>query len=368
MRFFATAAKGTEPALRDELRELRLPKIRADRGGVHFEGQLRDAARACLWSRVGVRVLLEVAQLEAADDERLYDGVRSVDWTRWMTPRTTLAVRAHCRSSRLTHSQYVAQKTKDAVVDGLRDALGARPSVDKDDPDVRIAVHLVRDRATLYLDVGGSSLHERGWRSRAGIAPLRETLAAAVLRLSGWDRQRPLVDPMCGAGTIAIEAAGWSRGMAPGLAHERFGLERWASHDDEERQWLRSLREEARASARPHGATVFARDVDPRAVELARDNARAAGVELVVEQGDVRDLAPLEPAGFVVANPPYGERLATDDALAADLAKALRRMRGHTGALLAGTPALGRAMRREPDRWWILFNGPIECRLLVYAL
>ncbi len=368
VRFFATAAKGTEPALRDELRELRLPGVRADRGGVHFEGELRDAARACLWARVAVRILVEVGSFEARDGEALYQGVRSIDWTRWLTPRTTLAVRAHGRSSHLTHSQFVAQKTKDAVVDMLRDRLGDRPSVDRDDPDVLLAMHLVRDRATLYLDVGGSSLHERGWRARAGVAPLRETLAAAVLRLSGWDRERPLADPMCGAGTIAIEAAAWSRRMAPGLARGRLGLERWASHDDAERRWLQSLREEARAAARTEGPPIFARDLDPRAVERTRDNARAAGVELAVEQADVRDLTPLDPAGFVVTNPPYGERLAADDAMATDLAKALRRMHGHTAALLAGTPALGRAMRRQPDRWWILFNGPIECRLLLYAI
>ena len=368
VRFFATAAKGTEPALRDELRELRLPRVRADRGGVHFEGELGEAARACLWSRVAVRILMEVGTFEARDGDELYQGVRSVDWTRWMTSRTTLAVRAHGRSSHLTHSQFVAQKTKDAVVDMLRDRLGDRPSVDRDDPDVLLAMHLVRDRATLYLDVGGSSLHERGWRARAGVAPLRETLAAAVLRLSGWDRERPLVDPMCGAGTIAIEAAAWSRRMAPGLARGRLGLERWASHDDAERRWLQSLREEARAAARKDGPPILARDLDARAVEMTRDNARAAGVELVVEQADVRNLMPLDPAGFVVTNPPYGERLATDDAAPLDSAKALKRMHGHTAAVLAGTPAIGRAMRREPERWWILFNGPIECRLLLYSI
>lgn len=370
MRFFATAAKGTEPALRDELRELRLRAVRADRGGVHFEGDMGDAARACLWSRVAVRVLVEVASYEAREGRALYDGARAVDWSAWLTPRTTLAVRANCRSSELTHSQFVAQKTKDAVVDALRDRFGERPSVDRDDPDALLAVHVARDRATLYLDVGGASLHERGWRARAGAAPLRETLAAAVLRLSGWDRERPLVDPMCGAGTLAIEAAAWARRMAPGLSRRRFGFERWASHDDAERRRMASLREEARAAARNagDGPTVFASDVNARSVELTRDNARSAGVELVVQRRDVRDLAPLEPAGFVVSNPPYGERLAADDALYEDLARALHGMHGHTAALLAGTPAIGRAMRREPDRWWILFNGPIECRLLVYTL
>ncbi len=199
MRFFATASKGTEPALRDELRELRFRRVRADRGGVHFEGDLGDAARACLWSRIALRILREVSSFDAGDEAALYEGARSLDWREWLTPQTTLAVRASCRSSHLTHSQYIAQKTKDAIVDTLREHLGARPSVDREDPDVGVTVHLLRDRATLYLDASGASLHERGWRGRAGAAPLRETLAAAVLRLSGWDRTQPLVDPMCGA-------------------------------------------------------------------------------------------------------------------------------------------------------------------------
>jgi putative N6-adenine-specific DNA methylase len=319
-----------------------------------------------------VRILVEVATFEARDGAALYEGTRAVDWSAWMTPRTTLAVRATCRSSQLTHSQFVAQKTKDAVVDALRDRFGERPSVDKDDPDALLAVHLARDHATLYLDVGGSSLHERGWRAKAGAAPLRETLAAAVLRLSGWDRARPLVDPMCGAGTLAIEAAAWSRRMAPGLSRKRFGFERWASHDDAGRRTMITMRDEARAAMVLEGPLVLACDVDPRAVELARDNAKSAGVEIVFLRRDVRDLAPLEPAGFVVSNPPYGERLAAGAGLYDDLAHALRALRGHTAALLAGTPdiptAMRRALRREPDRWWMLYNGPIECRLLVYAL
>jgi len=368
MRFFATAAKGTEPALRDELRELRLRRVRADRGGVHFEGEMTDGARACLWSRVAARVLLGVSSYGAGDGAALYEGARAVDWSTWMTPRTTLAVRATCRSSQLTHSQFVAQKTKDAVVDALRERFGERPSVDRDDPDVLLAVHLAKDQATLYLDVGGASLHERGWRARAGAAPLRETLAAAVLRLSGWDRERPLVDPMCGAGTLAIEAAAWSRRMAPGLSRARFGFERWASHDDAERRWMGGMREEARAAMRREGPPVLAGDVDARSLELARENARSAGVSVVFERRDVRDLVPLEPAGTVVSNPPYGERLAAGATLYEDLARALRGMHGHSAALLAGTPAIARAMRREPERFWILYNGPIECRLLLYAI
>ncbi len=368
MRFFATAAKGTEPALRDELRELRLRRVRADRGGVHFEGELAEGARACLWSRVAARVLIEVGSFEAVDAAALYEGVRAVDWSPWLSPRTTLAVRAACRSSRLTHTGFIAQKTKDAIVDTLRDRFGARPSVDRDDPDVGVAVHLARDQATLYLDAGGGSLHERGWRARAGAAPLRETLAAAVVRLSGWDREQPLVDPLCGSGTLAIEAAAWSRRVAPGLGRARFGLERWAGHDDTARAMMRELRQMAREAPRADGPVVRASDIDPQAVERTRENARAAGVEIVVERRDARGLAPLVPAGTVVTNPPYGARLDADDALYGELARSFRGLQGHTIAVLAGTPALARAMDREPARWWILHNGPIECRLLVYSI
>ncbi|MGH7268897.1 MAG: THUMP domain-containing class I SAM-dependent RNA methyltransferase [Polyangiaceae bacterium] len=368
MRFFATAAKGTEPALRDELRELRLVHVRADRGGVHFEGSLGDAARACLWSRVGVRVLQEIATFDAADEASLYEGTRGIDFAEWMTPKTTLAVRATCRSSRLTHSQFIAQKTKDAIVDALRDRFGARPSVDRGDPDVAIFVHLVRDRAMLYLDVGGASLHERGWRRQPGVAPLRETLAAAVLRLSGWDRERPLIDPMCGAGTIAIEAAAWSRRLAPGLTRDRFGFERWANHDEAMRSAIRDLRGEARAAALAEGPPIVASDLDPGAVQRTRENARAAGVAITIEERDAREIVPLGPSGLLITNPPYGERLAADHGLYGDFARALRGMHGHRIALLAGTPAIANAMRRPADRWVLLYNGPIECRLLVYSM
>jgi putative N6-adenine-specific DNA methylase len=367
LRFFATAAKGTEPALRDELREIRVRGVRADRGGVHFDGELLDAARVCLWSRVAVRVLLEVGSFDAAGETALYEGTRAVDWSVWLTPDTTLAVRATCRSSRLTHSQFVAQKTKDAIVDRLRDRFGARPSVDRADPDVGVTLHLARDRATLYLDVGGAALHDRGWRTRPGPAPLRETLAASVVRLSSWDRASPLADPMCGAGTLAIEAAAWSRNMAPGLWRKRLGVERWAAADDALRARLADLRAEAKAAARADGPPILASDVDPEAVERTQDNARAAGVSIEVLQRDVRDIAPLEPAGVVVTNPPYGVRVEGDRELYQGMAAGLRRLRGHTVAILAGTPAVERALGRPPDRWWILFNGPIECRLLVYA-
>ena len=372
MEFFATAAKGTEPALRDELRELRFSGVRADRGGVHFSGSFEDGWRACLYSRVAVRVLAWRGTFEAKTGDELYEGIAALEWRHFLTAKHTLAVRASCRSSQLTHSQFVAQRTKDAIVDQLRDTLGARPSVNIASPDLLVVVHLVKDQADVYLDLAGDSLHLRGYRTRVGAAPLKETLAAAMLRLSGWDREQPLCDPMCGAGTIAIEAAAWARAIPPGLAREKFGFERWAHFDSAMASRLAELRAEGRAAIRPppRGApTVVASDHDPAMVERTRANARDAGIDLIVEQRDVRRIGQVVSAptpGFIVTNPPYGERLEAGGDFFAEMAAALSGLRDHTVGVLAGTPEIERSFAAKPAKWWILYNGPIECRFLVY--
>lgn len=364
MNFFATAAKGTEGALRDELREIGVRGVRADRGGVHFGGDWGDALRACLASRIALRILWPLGEFDAPDGEALYRGVRAIDWTPVLTPRHTLAVRATVRDGALRHSGFIALKTKDAIVDQLRDRHGSRPSVDADNPDVGIFVHLLRDRARVHLDVSGESLHKRGWRSLHNAAPLKETLAAAVVRLSGWDRRVPLRDPMCGSGTLAIEAALWARGIAPGL-DRTLGVERWALFDPSMRRRLSELREELRAGVRAERVDIAASDLDPEAVRLTRENARRAGVEIAVSRRPVAELAPTDPPGVVVVNPPYGERLAGGDALYRGMAAVFRRLRGHRVCILAGSPDVERALGK-PEKWLLLFNGPIECRLLTY--
>jgi 23S rRNA G2445 N2-methylase RlmL len=363
---FATAARGTEGAVRDELRELGFRGVRADRGGVHFGRSLDEGFRAALELRTALRVLYRVGAFDAPDERSLYDGVRAIDWTPYLTPRHTLAVRAFCRSSRLTHSQFLAQKTKDAVVDQLRDALGARPSVDLDDPDVTLFVHLVHDHATVYLDLSGASLHRRGWRASAMEAPLKESLAAAILRLSGWDGERPLVDPMCGSGTIAIEAALSAMRIAPGLARERFGFERWACHDEAAARRMRELRERTRAKIRKDCPPIVGSDIDLAALSVARENAAAAGVSITWRRASVRDLGPTTPPGLVITNPPYGERIEVADEVYHDMARAMSDLSGHRVAILAGAPSVVRNMRLRPSKSLAIWNGDIECRLLVY--
>lgn len=371
--FFATAAKGTEGALRDELRELRLPAVKAERGGVRFGGTLLEAYRACLGSRIAVRVLQEVGRFPCVDGDALYEGVRAAyRWDEVLDVRRTLAVTSALKSSQLTHSAFVAQRTKDAIVDQLRETLGARPDVDKSDPDVAVFVHLVKDEATLYLDVSGDSLHRRGWRAKGRDAPLKETLAAAILRLAGWDRARPLADPMCGSGTLAIEAAQWARRIPPGLARPSFGGERWASHGPTQAIELGELREELRARIRPasEAPDVLAADLDPRAVAQTKENARLAGVpEIHVVEQDIAALGPAEPPGQVVVNPPYGVRLAAGDTLIERMAYAFSTLPGHRVSAICADDALARAMRPlPPSQEHALWNGDLECRLFSWDI
>lgn len=367
MELFATAARGTEVALRDELREFRFWRVRADRGGVNFEGDLSEAGRACLESRIAVRVLAKVGEFDARDAQQLYDGIRSLEWRPWLTPKHTLAVSSVSKDSALTHTQFIAQRTKDAIVDQLRDATGARPSVDREDADLRVFVHLVRNRATVHLDASGESLHRRGWRPRIGEAPLKETLAAALLRMSGWDRRTPLYDPMCGSGTIAIEADLWARKVAPGILRKKFGFERWPSHTREEAGRMKALREEARARVLPEGPAIEGSDIDPKVLDLARENAKAASSRAVFR---VRPLVAFHPSPgtWVVTNPPYGERLEADAQTFRELGRVFGQLPGCDLAILSGTPALEGAMRIRPTRSVPLWNGPIECRLLSYEV
>ena len=366
--FHATTIPGTEEALCDELRELGFASVRLNRGGIPFRGPWRDGWRACLESRIAQRILALLHRFSAPDENSLYTGSLAVEWERFLSPDRTLSVSAVCRGSALQHSNFVALKVKDAICDRLRDKTGARPSVSRDDPDLRVQVYLANNKASLYADLSGESLHRRGYRPEAGEAPLRETLAAAILRLSGWDRNIPLMDPMCGSGTIAIEAAQWAARMAPGLGRGRFGFERWANFGDAEAAALRAFRGELREAIRPTRPRIIAGDVDAGVLELAQANARRAGVKLSFRHQSVLDLQAGGEKGVIVTNPPYGVRLERDPDLACGLAAAFSRMHGWRVCLLAGTPEYERHIPARPVRKLPLPNGDIECDFLVYEM
>ena len=387
MRFFATCSKGTEGALRQELSALKLPAVRGGRGGVHFEGQLHHAAKACLHTRTAMRVLMELATFPAEDAAALYEGARQVDWTLWLNEKTTLAVETSGQSATLTHTGFAALKVKDAVVDVLREKLGARPDVDTQDPDVPIVLHLEGGQATLSLDLAGAPLHKRGWRTTTTVAPLKETLAAAVLLLGRVEPDAPFVDPLCGSGTLPIEQALRARRIAPGL-DRAFAFQRWPCYRTELQSRWDKLRAQARAEVLPSApAPILAMDLHPKAIDACRRNAHLAGVasDLVIEQGDARDLAPRSGPGTLCMNPPYGERLMDEEGAEHDraaartkerklegfyrgLAEMLDRHEGWSAVLLSGNPLLQKAMDQRPEIDHRLWNGPLEIHLLRYRL
>jgi putative N6-adenine-specific DNA methylase len=373
--FFVTCPRGTEGALRRELVAMRIGSPKGDRGGVWFEGPLAMAMGVCLRARTAVRVLLRLADFEARDARALYDGARAVDWKAWLTAASTLAVDANVRDNpALTHSGFAALKVKDAVVDSLRDALGARPDVDTRRPDVSIVLHVAGARGALFLDLAGEPLHRRGYRVAMTDAPLKETLAAAVLALGGVTADRPFVDPMAGGGTLAIEHALAARGIAPGL-RRRFGFERWPTLDAPLRAaWERTRAEAEAAAMAPREALppIVCADVSPDALGAARRNASAAGVDedLTFEQADAAALERRWERGAVCTNPPYGERLQPRDLeqLYRDLGRSFMRLSGWAVVVLSGSPLFSRALPLKPAVSHRLFNGPLEVRLLRYEI
>ena len=370
---FATCAPGLEALLHEEARALRLAKLERQVGGVRFEGDRAALWRANLCLRTAVRVLRRVARFEARDADALYRGVQTVDWSAFVDPAGSLLVDAQVRESALDHSRFVEQRVKDGIVDQLRRRTGRRPSVERDEPDLRVHVHVFRDRVTLSLDASGESLHKRGWRRFQGRAPLAETLAAAVILLSGWDRRAPLLDPFAGSGTLLVEAALLAAGVAPGLCRSRFGFESWRDHDA--RAFTR-LKEEVRAERRATPRLrIVGGDLDPECVAGALENAASAGVGGVVEveRADARAFAP-RPGwnAWIVTNPPYGQRVGADADLSSLYAAFGARLReacaGYRLALLSGDPAHAAELGLRAVRRIALKNGALDCELLLTEL
>lgn len=373
-RFFATAPRGTEAVLAAELEELGISPVVEERGGVAFGAELEDAYRACLWSRVASRVLLPLASFEARNADALYAGAHAISWLEHLGPDRTIAVDVAGRDAPAGPPHFVALKTKDAIVDRIREAEGRRPDVDTDDPDVRLNVHLWGAQVTVSLDLAGQSLHRRGIDRRGARAPLKENLAAALLRLAGWSRDtsdRPVLDPFCGSGTILAEAAGIALDVAPGLARGGFGAEGWRGHDAKLWEALRDEARERQKAAFGRSLELAGSDVSRAAIDSARRHLERAGYSRYVRLAmrDLRDVEPpFDTAGLVVTNPPYGARLGEAPELSplyrllGDVLK--RRFPGWTAFILCGEPMLAKRIGLRPAARHILWNGPIECRLL----
>jgi len=382
---FAPCPRGLEQLLAAELAALGAGDCRPVAGGVAFTGDRRVAYAANLHSRLASRVLVEMGRRRYRTDDDLYKLAAGLEWERHFDARHTLRVDTSAIRSPLRSLNFATLRVKDGIVDRLRDRTGERPSIDTREPDVRAWLFLEARDATLYLDLSGEPLFKRGWRASRddqGDAPLKENLAAGLLALSGWTPDRPLVDPFCGSGTIAIEAASIARGVAPGLSRS-FGFERlldhdaalWAAlHDDAARR--------AQAGSTNCPALIAASDIDAAAVDRARRNLERAGLPADSVRWSVSDFArlapPIDMPGLIVANPPYGERIDAHGAGLPDndheaamraIGDALRsRWAGWQVWMLSSDPGLPRQLGMKERRRTPLFNGAIECRLFGFEV
>ena len=435
--YFATAPLGFELLLADELRGLGADEVKDVRAGVSFSADIETAYRVCLWSRLANRVLLKLASFPAATPEELYTEVSEIDWAVLMLPEATLAVDFTSSRSRITHTQFGAQKVKDAIVDQFRELCGIRPSVRLDRPDIRVNVYLDKDIASVALDISGESLHKRGYRLDGGIAPLKENLAAAVLLRAGWPdiakTGGELVDPMCGSGTLLIEAAWMAADIAPGLMRDYFGFQGWKHHRADLWESLLVEAKTRREAGLRNLPTITGYDFDRHAVHAALDNIERAGLHglIHVEKQEVINARPrhqpntvelstltyqivgrqpfaaetnrmpsrhrdadlplnskalrqqpppsekggkggVQPAGLVVVNPPYGERLGEADELAglySELGGVLRtHFEGWKASVLTGNPELAFKLGIRARKFYKLYNGAIECKLFNFDI
>lgn len=369
--FFASCPRGLETPLAAELGEIGARETRALAGGVEFQGDLATCYRSNLESRLATRVLMRVAQAPCRSEQDAYAAAHALPWPEWFSEKNSIRVDVTALRSPLKSLDFVTLRIKDAVCDRFRADRGSRPDVDTRSPGVRIRAFLDTSSITLYLDTSGEPLYKRGWRQDAGEAPLKENLAAGILRLAGWDAREPLLDPMCGSGTLIIEAALMALAVPPGHARG-FGFERLAGFDA--RRW-RQVREAALArSEPPRKLAVFGRDRYGDELKRARGNLEAAGLADCVElkQADVLESSAPARAGVLVANPPYGVRLGEDADLAAfypKLGNALKKYyAGWRCYLFSGDPRLPKLIRLEASRRTPLYNGALECRLYEYRM
>lgn len=369
--FFASCPRGLEGVLADELTALGAQDVRAVEGGTGFRGPYALCYRINLESRIASRVLWRIGQCRYRDENDVYATARKIQWAQWFGPRQSIRVDTAAIKSPLRSLDFVTLRVKDAVCDVLREAEGDRPNVDTRQPDVRIHVFLTQDEAMFYLDTSGDALFKRGWRTATGDAPLRENLAAGILKLAGWTAEQPLLDPMCGSGTFLIEAALMATHRAPGL-NRKFGFEKLRNF--EAKAWETLHQQVAAQENKSIKTIIYGYDRSGDAITDARQNVATLGLEQRIElkQCSFEDSKPPMPAGTLITNPPYGVRMEELDDLAAwyptlgDILK--QRYSGWTAYILTADLRLAKIMRLQPSRRTPLFNGALECRLFKYEM
>ena len=376
-QYFAVCPRGLEAALADELDAQQASTVRVESGGAAFAGTMATGYAVNLHSRIASRVLWQVGRRGYTNEQHLYDATQEVRWQDFMSAQQTLRVDVTASRSPLTSLEFAMLRIKDGIVDRLRTLTGARPSIDRQNPDVRVFAYLDGRTVTLYVDLSGEALFKRGWRADKGEAPLKENLAAGLLVLAGWTPDVPLYDPFCGSGTLVIEAATIAVRKAPGLDRS-FAFERLANFD---RVAWRKLKERAQAGVdRSASALIAGSDISTRVVEQATANARLAGLDILLADGrlrlhagDARQAAPPSDHGMIISNPPYGEQSAPRSSsvpkMMSEVGDRLKaEFPGWHAWFLTSDRQLPCQMRLAETRKPVLYNGALECRFFRFEL
>ena len=371
-KFFATCPRGLEPLLAEDIAASGVTDFKAIPGGVHFVADWPACYAINLHSRIATRVLWRVANGKYAREDDIYKLALDTPWAKWFGAKQTIRVDVVAVKSPLKSLEFITLRIKDAVCDRFRADQGVRPSVDTREPEVRIHGFLTADECTLYIDTSGAPLYQRGLRQKTVEAPLKENVAAGILRLSGWQPGTPLLDPMCGSGTFLVEAAQIALNIAPGAGGRSFGFQRLKNFRLDIWKDLLDAAQDAEKPAQP--AQIYGSDISPVAVRAALANLDRAGLlpAVTLGAGDVLEIDAPEPAGIMIANPPYGERLSEQEELAAfypQLGSALKRkFAGWNCYLLTADLRMPKLMRLTPSKKTPLFNGAIECRLFEFKM
>ncbi|HYX19135.1 MAG TPA: THUMP domain-containing protein [Nostoc sp.] len=371
-QYFATVARGLETLAAQELEQLGAHSVEPGFCGVAFEGDRTLLYRVNLWARLPFRILVNIHEFPCLDAKDLYRGIQSIDWQNYLTPDMTLAVNTTGKNNHLNHSHFTSLQIKNAIVDQQKENLGERSNVELHEPDVRVNVHIERDSCTVKLDSSGNSLHRRGYRPAVGAAPLKESLAAALIQLSGWQPNQMFYDPLCGSGTLPLEASLKALNIAPGLFRESFGFENWLDFD---LSLLEKLLQEAKDSQLDNlPAPIWGSDRDENIIEQAINNAQNCGVDNHVwfSQMELADVVAPADSGVLFCNPPYGERLGRDSDLGAfykllgDVLK--QRFKGWTAFVLSGNKELSQSIGLKSSQRIAVYNGALPCQLMKYEL
>lgn len=375
-----TCPLGLENVLEKELHDEGLTQTRFGEGQVKLTTDLEGMYKACLWSRVATRVMLPIANFKIDSADELYDGVKAIKWSDHMSASDTIAIDCHGTNHHIRNTQFGAVRAKDAIADYFVELSGERPNVQKEQPDVRIALRIKREVVTVSIDLSGESMHRRGYRQQGSMAPLKENLAAGLLMRAGWGRDcglTQLIDPMCGSATFLVEAAMMSLDIAPGLGRQYWGFKGWKQHDHRMWQQLMDFAKNRKKDPAELGLRFQGTDRDQRAIAAARESIKRAGMVGVIDvamtpfQEHEFDINPELP-GLVITNPPYGERMGDEMALIALYRQlgewVVSHVRGWQFMMLTSNDHLARQIPVRPEKSTRVINGGIECRAYIFPL